>query len=228
MSNATIVEFQTSHGNFQVSLHDKTTPKTVTNFLNYVKSERYNQTLFHRSIPNFVLQGGGFYFDGTADFKGIETDDSVKNEPVYSNVRATIAMAKIGGLPDSATSQWFINVKDNSQGSNGLDLQNEGFTVFGEVIGDGMNVIDLISALPRCGEVPVNDNAQAQCQSPSEENLVTLYQVVIVDDSEDTAQTLKAIKNTLITQKSEQNSSSSGGSAFWLLLLLPLARLLRA
>ena len=107
-------------------------------------------TFFHRSVPNFVIQGGGFL--GTVNGSGgaqpisVSTFPTVQNEPFISNIRGTIAMAKLGSDPNSATSQWFINLADNSAN---LDVQNGGFTVFGHVTGNGMSVADAIAALPR-------------------------------------------------------------------------------
>ena len=225
VAKATIVEFQTSHGNFKVNLHDTTTPLTVDNFLQYISSERYNNTVIHRVIDDFVVQGGGFVFNDALPLEGIDTFSPVKNEPVYSNVRGTIAMAKQANNIDSATSQWFFNLSDNS---SNLDVQNGGFTVFGEVIEEGMQVVDEIAALQRCGDVPVNDNSTNTCNSPGAENFVTVYQVIILDSADNTNASLNSIKNTLINQAPETNAGSSdssgGGSTFWLLfLLLPLA-----
>ena len=88
------------------------------------------------------MQGGGYFF-GDHRIQQVPTDDPIANEPGLSNVRGTIAMAKLSGDPDSATSQWFINLADNTQ----LDDNNGGFTVFGEVTGNGMEIIDQIAAL---------------------------------------------------------------------------------
>ena len=136
-ASATIVEFTTSHGNFTVNLHDETTPITVSNFLKYINDGDYDNTVVHRVVPDFVMQAGGFEFTGTFPLTAIATDSTIQNEPVYSNVRGTIAMAKVGGNENSATSQWFVNLSDNSAGGPQLDSQNGGFTVFGEVI-EGM------------------------------------------------------------------------------------------
>lgn len=142
----TVVRVETSVGGFAIELFDEITPGTVANFLNYVNSGRYNGTLIHRSEPGFVIQGGWLSFDEQAQlFRVIEADDPIDNEFTVSNTRGTIAMAKQAGNPDSATSEWFFNLTDNLS----LDSNNGGFTVFGEVIGDGMSVVDTIAALPR-------------------------------------------------------------------------------
>ena len=226
-AQATIVEFQTSQGNFKVNLHDETTPKTVANFLNYVTDEDYAETIIHRVKPDFVMQGGGFYFDGALPLKKIDTDSAVTNEAVYSNVRGTIAMAKSEGNANSATSQWFINLKDNSAGNAQLDLQNSGFSVFGEVVvdesEDGMAIVDAISSLPQCinSDIPVVDNSASLCSSPSAENFVTIYSVTVVDDSPTTDANLNSVQNTLINQPPvEASTSSSGGTFTWFSLAL--------
>lgn len=140
---ATIVQFQTTLGDFEVNLYDDLTPQTVENFLLYVEAGAYQNNVVHRSVANFVIQGGGFTLEENA-LARVETPWSPNNEPVFANVRGTIAMAKIGGDPHSATSQWFINLKDNTQS---LDHENGGYTVFGQVVGDGMDVVNAIAAL---------------------------------------------------------------------------------
>lgn len=149
MAQATVVQFSTSLGPVEVNLFDETTPETVANFLAYVESGRYNNSIVHRSEPGFVIQGGGFAYDSDqVAVAGIATDPSVVNEPVLSNVRGTIAMAKIPGSPNSATSQWFFNLANNS-GSLDLDPNGNSFTVFGVVLEDGMERIDAIANLSR-------------------------------------------------------------------------------
>jgi cyclophilin family peptidyl-prolyl cis-trans isomerase len=124
-----------------IELYRNETPLTVTNFLKYVDRGSYNNSIIHRSAAGFVIQGGGFCLNGTALLE-IADDPPVQNEPGISNLRGTVAMAKLGDNPNSATSQWFINLVDNSAI---LDAQNGGFTVFGQVLGNGMAVADRIA-----------------------------------------------------------------------------------
>ncbi len=156
------VQVTTSLGAMNFTLDGQQAPITVANFLNYVNSGRYFKTdpsngqqaslFFHRSVPGFVIQTGGYLGtvnpNGTGNVLATEVAafPAIQNEPFISNLRGTIAMAKLGGDPNSATSQWFINLADNS---SNLDAQNGGFTVFGRVAGNGMTVADAIVALPR-------------------------------------------------------------------------------
>jgi len=159
---ATTVRFNTTLGPIIARLYDTATPLSATNFLNYVTSGRYDGTFIHRSVPGFIIQGGGFSMDASGIFNAtkVVADPAVQNEPGLSNLRGTIAMAKLGGDPNSATSEWFFNLADNSAN---LDNQNGGFTVFGRVLGSGMNVADGIAALDRINaggaftDVPVLD-----------------------------------------------------------------------
>jgi len=144
--SASIVRFQTSLGPIDISLYTTAAPLTVANFLSYVNSGAYNQSFIHRSVPKFIIQGGGYVIKGTS-LNPITTNAPVINEysTSRSNLRGTIAMAKLGNDPNSATSQWFFNLSDNSAN---LDNQNGGFTVFGKVLANGMSVVDSIAALP--------------------------------------------------------------------------------
>ena len=143
MAMADTVLIETPQGNIEIELLTEDAPKTVANFLAYIDSGKYNKSFIHRSIPGFVIQGGGFTFNGSNP-AGIIPFESIANEFKISNTRGTVAMAKIGGQPDSATSQWFINLADNS---DNLDNENGGYTVFARVIGNGMDVADAISQL---------------------------------------------------------------------------------
>jgi cyclophilin family peptidyl-prolyl cis-trans isomerase len=138
----TVVQFNTVLGRFNFELFADT-PLSSANFLGYVNSGAYNNTIIHRSVAGFVIQGGGYTYSVTATH--IPTSPAVRNEFRRSNLRGTVAMAKLGGNPDSATSEWFVNLGDNSAN---LDNQNGGFTVFARVLGNGMSVVESIAALP--------------------------------------------------------------------------------
>ncbi|GAA3585822.1 peptidylprolyl isomerase PpiA [Marinobacter xestospongiae] len=124
----------------QLTLRPDVAPETVENFLAYVDSGFYEGTIFHRVIPGFMIQGGGF--DASMNRK--QTRDPVRNEAVATlkNLRGTIAMARTND-PDSATSQFFINVVDNPFLNAGV--RGAGYTVFGRVT-EGMGVVDAIAA----------------------------------------------------------------------------------
>jgi peptidyl-prolyl cis-trans isomerase A (cyclophilin A) len=145
---AETVLIETPLGNIEIELLKDDAPGTVANFLSYIDSGKYTKSFIHRSArrpdnSGFVLQGGGFTFEDSVA-TSIITFDSIENEFKVSNTRGTVAMAKLNNQPDSATSQWFINLSDNSEI---LDGQNGGFTVFARVIGDGMAVADAIGQL---------------------------------------------------------------------------------
>jgi len=147
------VVIKTNEGDITLQLFADKAPVTVANFLEYVDSGFYKGTIFHRVIPNFMIQGGGF----TADMKEKETLEPIANESNnrLHNTRGTIAMARTSD-PDSATSQFFINQRTNLR----LDWAPgaEGYTVFGEVI-QGMDIVDFIATSPTktvggMGDVP--------------------------------------------------------------------------
>ncbi len=140
----TLVDFTTNLGNIDLQLTPQATPKTVANFLQYVNDGLYNNTVVHRSAPGFVIQGGGFTPDGGS----IQTFPPIVNEfsPSRPNVTGTIAMAKTSD-PNSATSQWFINLADNSSSLDNT-ANSGGFTVFGSVINGTFSTVNSIAALP--------------------------------------------------------------------------------
>jgi peptidyl-prolyl cis-trans isomerase A (cyclophilin A) len=130
----------TSLGNVKIELFTKEAPISVENFLAYVKAGFYNGTIFHRVIPGFMIQGGGF----TAGMQVKPTGQPIRNEAAngLKNDRGTLAMARTAN-PDSATSQFFINVVNNN-GLNRPSPDGSGYAVFGKVI-EGMNVVDKIA-----------------------------------------------------------------------------------
>lgn len=180
MGNATdsFVQVSTSMENFTLQLFRDTSPESVENFLAYVKSGAYQNAVFHRSVPGFIVQTGGFTVG--SNLPAIPTNPPVVNEYSRSNLRGTVAMAKLEGDPDSATSQWFVNLADNS---TNLDNQNGGFTVFARVMDDGMAAWDAIAALPRYDlggaftDLPLQNMAEGQ-ESVQLANLVSITRAV--------------------------------------------------
>ena len=139
-----VVVMQTSMGNITIELFQEDAPISVENFLQYVNDGHYAGTVFHRVIPDFMIQGGGM----TADMAPKPTRDPIKNEATngISNERGTIAMARTN-VVDSATSQFFINTENNRPLDNrGTDARSYGYAVFGRVT-DGMDVVDRIEAV---------------------------------------------------------------------------------
>ena len=173
-----VISINTNFGPIVMELFEDQAPGTVTNLLNYVNDGDYDNSIFHRSAKttsgsDFVVQGGGFTtnsstFTSLDQFVAVPVDDTIPNEPGLSNVRGTVAMAKRTGEPDSATSQFFVNLSDANAF---LDLpQNNAFTVFAEVL--DMTTVDTIAALPRdttnappFAELPVSDGTLVVVQS---------------------------------------------------------------
>nr|WP_272866933.1 peptidylprolyl isomerase [Halothiobacillus neapolitanus] len=140
-----MVKIVTNMGAITVEMDADKAPKTVENFLSYVKSGFYNDTIFHRVIPGFMIQGGGF----TPDFRQKPTQAPIANEANngLSNRRGTIAMARTSD-PNSATAQFFINVADNKfLDYSGPSMRGAGYAVFGHVT-SGMDVVDKIVSTP--------------------------------------------------------------------------------
>jgi peptidyl-prolyl cis-trans isomerase A (cyclophilin A) len=137
-----VVVLETSMGRIRIGLYKDKAPITVNNFIQYLRSGHYDGMIFHRVIPNFMIQGGGFEPDMTER----PTRPPIRNEARNGlrNLRGTIAMARTNA-PDSATAQFFINLKDNV--SLDFGIRGAGYAVFGEVL-DGMDVVDKIALVP--------------------------------------------------------------------------------
>jgi peptidyl-prolyl cis-trans isomerase A (cyclophilin A) len=153
VSQASMVRVLTVLGPIDIALYDAAAPLTVANFLSYVNSGAYKNSFIHRNVPGFIIQGGGYTWEN-----GVQTIAAlgpVMNEYSASrpNVRGTVAMAKLGSDPNSATNQWFVNLADNSAN---LDVQNGGFAVFGQVTTSGMKVADAIAALSTVNACGIN------------------------------------------------------------------------
>lgn len=143
MANPEVL-ISTNFGDISVELYETDAPISVKNFLDYVDAEFFDDTIFHRVIPGFMVQGGGF----TADMNQKETREQIKNEASNGrkNLRGTLAMARTS-VVDSATAQFFINLVDNDfLNFKGPSPQTFGYCVFGEV-SDGMDVVDKIAAV---------------------------------------------------------------------------------
>ena len=144
-SAGTLAQFRTPIGTLDVELYDQDKPITVRNFIRYVQAGAYTNMFLHRWVPGFVIQGGGYFVTNrftAPSIPNVRAFAPILNEyngdARFSNLYGTIAMAKLGGDPNSATSQWFFNLANNAAN---LDTQNGGFTVFGRVIG-GTNVLN--------------------------------------------------------------------------------------
>lgn len=137
-----MITIETSHGNIVVELFEEAAPISCENFRQYVTDGFFNDTIFHRVIPSFMVQGGGFI----ADMSQKTTREQIKNEADNGekNVRGTLAMARTA-VVDSASSQFFINLKDNDFLNHGD--RDFGYAVFGKV-SDGMDIVDAIAAVP--------------------------------------------------------------------------------
>lgn len=153
------VRIGTTTSFIDLALFDAATPITVANFLRYIDDGLYADNILHRSVPGFIIQGGGFRHDAQGQPALVPAYAPILNEFGISNTRGTIAMAKVGPAQgqqptpttiNSATNQWFINVENNNPANNpnSLDVQNGGFTVFGRVVGNGMATVTSITAVP--------------------------------------------------------------------------------
>jgi len=154
-----MVLISTSQGDIRLKLDEENTPKTAANFLSYVRSDFYKDTLFHRVIPGFMIQGGGL----NAQMETKNTETSVENEAKFGkkNTRGSVAMARTSD-PHSATAQFFINLADNAfLNFSAENAQGYGYCVFGEVV-EGMDIVDAIAKAQTGqraghGDVPVED-----------------------------------------------------------------------
>ena len=148
-AKGSVVVLETSLGRIKIGLDAAKAPTSVENFLSYVRAGHYDRTIFHRVIPGFMVQGGGF----DADMKERSTRAPIKNESKNGrrNLRGTLAMARTND-PHSATAQFFVNVKDNASLDFGV-ATGWGYAVFGEVL-EGMDVVDRIVSVPTTSRGP--------------------------------------------------------------------------
>lgn len=235
-TKATVVLLTTNFGDIRINLYDQSTPITVDNFLQYVEDGDYSNVIFHRTATNFVLQGGGFIYDESGDINGIpvietNSNGSINNEPVFSNVRGTIAMAKLAGDANSASNQWYINLANNNALTNpeNLDRQNGGFTVFGELLAEDMSIVDSIAGIQQYNfggaftNLPLDGYTVTNpVTTPTNNNLVIVSSITIVDPAEDTAADLNPLANVGPFVAPEQPESSGGGGTLGLISLMLL------
>ena len=204
-------------------------PLTVENFEQYISSGQYVDIILHRLVPNFILQGGGFqWLDSEEGPKSIEGFGNINNEfsEDRSNTRGTIAMAKLGGNPDSATSQWFFNLSDNSQN---LDNQNGGFTVFGEAnTQTDLLLLDILATTPTVnaggafGELPVY--GEISDNQIEVDDVLRFKSIEIVDDlvdfnldTDDTKHTESPVIKDVIIGDANNNGSHDVSDAVFIL-----------
>jgi uncharacterized protein (TIGR03437 family) len=175
------VRFRTTQGDIDITLLPTSAPRTVANFLSYVNKGAYNGTFFHRLVKGFVAQGGGFRWQDTG-WVAIPEDPPIVNEYNVTNTRGTIAMAKLGSGPNTATSQWFFNLANNTTTLG--PTNNGGFTVFGRINSTaGLNVLTQIEAAQivdrgdAFAELPVVDYTSGDI---GEKNLIRVIEVAVL------------------------------------------------
>jgi peptidyl-prolyl cis-trans isomerase A (cyclophilin A) len=147
------VRLETTQGTIVLELDPAKAPKTVANFVEYVKAGHYDGTVFHRVIPGFMIQGGGM----TADLqqKSTRAPIPLESRSGLVNARGTVAMARTS-VPDSATAQFFVNLKDNDFLNAAAAADGNGYAVFGKVV-TGMDVVDAIARVPTAAKGPYRD-----------------------------------------------------------------------
>lgn len=183
------VKVTTSLGDIVLELNREKAPISVENFLSYVEQERYDGTIFHRVIPNFMIQGGGF----NAEFQKVPTDTPIQNEwqNGLKNVRGSIAMARTS-QPNSATNQFFINVKDNPN----LDSPRGGaaYAVFGKVVA-GMDTVEAIRTTPTLAGVPGRPQIQLR-DVPAETVVIKSVRHISADDAKKLIEKESSVKTS--------------------------------
>lgn len=162
-----MIKLTTNHGVITLELHAEKAPKTVANFIDYVKTGQFDNTIFHRVIPGFMVQGGGFEPGMKQKPVGAPIDNEANNG--LKNDCYTVAMARTSD-PHSATAQFFINVADNDFLNYGTCQDGWGYCVFGQIV-DGKDVVDKIKAVPT-GTISFHQNV------PTEDVIIERAEVV--------------------------------------------------
>lgn len=187
-----IAEISTSQGSMFLELFPEVTPQTVANFRKYTTAASYDQTFIHRSVKDFVIQGGGYKI--ASPFTHIPTFGNVRNEFQRSNEKGTIAMAKLAGDIDSATSEWYINLVDNPF----LDGPGQRFTVFGRLLGNSIGVAEKIAALPignaggALGSLPLQNYSGGDIYTSNLVGVPKIREISLLAAGNSTASYLKA------------------------------------
>lgn len=191
------VKIVTSMGDIVVQLDPEKAPISTKNFLRYVKEGHYNGTIFHRVISNFMIQGGGF----TPDFKKKSTHDPIKNEATngVKNLRGTVSMARTM-VVDSATAQFFINVKDNASLNHRGPGRRYGYAVFGKVV-QGMDVVDKIKSVPTGPKGPFPKDAP--------QTTVLIKKVKLMGGGEEATDTKEEAKKDPATKEKEAEADKT-------------------
>ena len=186
--NNTVVELQTTLGNIRIELFDDIAPQTVANFLFLVNNNRYDGSFFHRHATNFVIQGGGYTYNNEDGLGDVQDNGTVDNEFNRSNLARTLAMAKVGGDPDSATSEFFFNLGDNS---SNLNNQNGGFTVFAQVYDDeswavveSMRTKQIVNFGGAFDTTPVMESFDPEAGTVDEEWFIYINDAVVIHTAE--------------------------------------------
>lgn len=218
---STVVRLQTSLGTIDIDLFDEGAPLTVANFLSYVNSGAYNNSFFHRSVKDFVVQGGGYLWSNDTN----RYFEVTQNEPVINefsvdrpNLRGTISMARTSDL-NSATSQWFFNLKDNS---DDLDKPGNGYSVFGQIKESGLAVMDAIGALQTVNAGYAFSNLPLISRPPQgqplqSENLVlvTSAKVLPTMTASDSDRVFNYLEGTYQQYASPSSQPSSNGYGYY-------------
>lgn len=189
------------NGIINVVLFDQTgtgAPLTVQNFQSYLNTGSYTNSFIHRSIPGFIVQGGGYTYNNST-LTTIPSNPPVQNEfsTQRSNLRGTIAMAKLGNNPNSATNQWFFNLADNS---SNLNNQNGGFTVFGQALGaSDLTTIDAIAAVRTYNAGGAFTNLPLTQAAISDTNFIRFSSITVTQEDELRFSIVNNSKPTLVT-----------------------------
>lgn len=198
-SNATVVRLETNVGIIDIELFENDAPNTSQNFLNYVNDGDYDETVFHRSAPGYVIQGGGYRYMGNSNFSDVPDHGTIPMENDLSNTEFTVAMARLDN-PNSATNEFFFNLKDNSSILDPGAETEAGYAVFGQVI-RGQEVLKIIESFLR-----INFNSSNIAAATRE---FPVYGPIL-NNSISTNNTVKIIRAFVLSEEFVINEGISG------------------